>query len=99
MLVEYTGRLIDGKVFDRTDNEPLHIEVGSAIPGWNEGIQKVGKGGRLKLYIPPALGYGDEDSSGVISSIPANSVLIYDIRLLDVHEGSRDKGASSTEGK
>ena len=80
VLVDYTGRLFNGTVFDKTYNEPLHIEVGSVIPGWNEGIQKINKGGRLKLYIPPALAYRDVATSG----IPPNSTLIFEIELLEV---------------
>jgi len=86
VLVNYTGRLVDGTVFDKTYNEPLHIEVGSVIPGWNEGIQKINKGGRLKLYIPPEIGYGDENRSGVVAPIPADSTLIYDIEVLDIQD-------------
>jgi FKBP-type peptidyl-prolyl cis-trans isomerase len=84
VLVDYTGWLVNGTVFDKTYNEPLHIEVGSVIPGWNEGIQKINQGGKLKLYIPPDRGYGDEDRSGVVAPIPANSTLIYEIELLDI---------------
>jgi len=83
-IADYTGRLVDGRVFDRTDNEPLHMQIGLLMPGLNEGLQKINKGGELKLYAPPALGYGDEDSSSVISSVPADSVLIYDIKLLEI---------------
>src|SRR4029077_19683553 len=92
VLVDYTGRLANGTVFDQTYNEPLHIEVGSVIPGWNEGIQKIGKGGRIKLYIPPSLGYGDEDSSGVVAPIPADSTLIYEIDLLNIEDAPKESG-------
>lgn len=88
VVVDYTARLMDGTVFDQTYNEPLHVEVGSVIAGWNEGIQKINKGGRIKLYIPPSIGYGDEDVSGVVSRIPASSLLIYEIELLDIQEQS-----------
>ncbi len=84
VIVTYTGKLSDGTVFDRTDNEPLHIEVGSVVAGWNEGIQKINTGGRIRLYIPPHLGYGEEDTSGVLTRIPANSTLIYEISLLAI---------------
>jgi FKBP-type peptidyl-prolyl cis-trans isomerase len=96
VVVEYTGRLLDGTVFDRTDNEPLHIQVGLVVPGWNEGIQHVAKGGRIKLYIPPSIGYGDENCSGVISSVPGGSVLLYDIRLLDIQDASTDTPPPAT---
>jgi peptidylprolyl isomerase len=95
VLVDYTARLINGTVFDKTYNEPLHIQVGSVIPGWNEGIQKINKGGKIKLYVSPSLGYGDEDSSGVVAPIPANSTLIYDIELLDIQDAPEDTTAPS----
>jgi FKBP-type peptidyl-prolyl cis-trans isomerase len=84
--VDYSARLVDGTLFDQTYNEPLHIGVGSIIPGWNEGIQKISAGGRIKLYIPPSLGYGDEDMSGVVAPIPGGSTLIYDIQLLEIQD-------------
>jgi FKBP-type peptidyl-prolyl cis-trans isomerase len=86
VLVDYTGRLLDGTIFDQTYNEPLHIQVGLVIAGWNEGIQKINRGGKIRLYVPPSLGYGDEDHSGVVTRIPANSTLIYDITLLEIQD-------------
>jgi FKBP-type peptidyl-prolyl cis-trans isomerase len=82
--VNYVGRFIDGKIFDRTDPSlgPLDIKVGTVFPGWNEGIQKIGKGGTIKLYIPPSLGCGEDTAGG----IPPNSTLIYEIELLDIHD-------------
>jgi FKBP-type peptidyl-prolyl cis-trans isomerase len=84
VIVDYTGRLVDGTVFDRTDNEPLHIEIGLAIRGLNEGLQKINQGGRIKLYLPPDLGFGDMAASGGVTGIPAYSTLIYEIGLLDI---------------
>ena len=89
VLVDHTARLLDGTIFDRTDNEPLHIEVGSVIPGWNEGIQKVNKGGRIRLFLPPSLAYGEENASGVISSIPGGSAVIYEINLLEIEDAPK----------
>lgn len=86
VLVDYTGRLIDGAVFDRTDNEPLNVEVGSVIRGWNEGIQRIAKGGKIKLYIPPELGYKETSMSGHLGPIPPGSTLIYEIELLDIKD-------------
>ncbi|HXS68924.1 MAG TPA: FKBP-type peptidyl-prolyl cis-trans isomerase [Candidatus Polarisedimenticolia bacterium] len=80
VLVNYVGHLIDGSVFDKTMDEPLHVKVGSVIAGWNEGIQKIGKGGKIRLYIPPSLGYGEESVSG----IPAGSALIFEVELVDI---------------
>jgi FKBP-type peptidyl-prolyl cis-trans isomerase/Tfp pilus assembly protein PilF len=82
--VNYVGQLISGKIFDRTDPTlgPLDIKVGTVIPGWNEGIQKIGKGGKIKLYIPPELGYGEVATGG----IPPEAPLIFEIELLDIRE-------------
>jgi FKBP-type peptidyl-prolyl cis-trans isomerase len=82
VLVNYTARALGGNVFDQTANEPLHVEVGRVIRGWNEGIQKIGAGGQVKLYIPPSLAYG----SDAVSGIPAYSTLIYDIELLRIED-------------
>ena len=87
VIVEYTGRLGDGTVFDRTDNEPLHIQIGLVNAGLNEGLQLIGRGGHIKLYVPPELGYGSENASGVIGPIPADSTLLYDLRLLGIEPG------------
>ncbi len=80
--VNYVGRLMDGTVFDRTDPTlgPLDIKIGTVIPGWSEGVQQIGKGGTIKLYIPPSLGYGDVATGG----IPPDSTLIFEIELLDI---------------
>ncbi len=86
VLVDYVGRLIDGSVFDRTDNEPLNVEVGSVIRGWNEGIQLINRGGKIRLYIPPELGYKEQAISGHSGPIPAGSTLIYEIELLDIRD-------------
>jgi FKBP-type peptidyl-prolyl cis-trans isomerase len=82
--VNYVGRLLDGTVFDRTDPSlgPLDIKIGTVIPGWNEGVQQIGKGGRIKLYVPPSLGYGDVATGG----IPPYSTLIFEIELLDIKD-------------
>jgi len=80
VLVNYVASTLDGHVFDQTAHEPLHVDVGSVMPGWNEGIQKIGVGGKIRLYIPPSLGYGGDAVSGV----PADSTLIYDIELAGI---------------
>ncbi len=82
--VNYVGSLVDGRVFDRTDPAlgPLDIKLSGVIPGWSEGIQKIGKGGKIKLYLPPTLGYGSVATGG----IPADSALIFEIELLEIAE-------------
>jgi len=80
--VNYIGHLLDGKIFDRTDPSlgPLDIDPNGVMAGWREGIQKINRGGKIRLYIPPALGYGDTVTSG----IPPWSTLIFEIELLDL---------------
>lgn len=95
VLVNYTGQTLNGHVFDQTVNEPLHVEIGRVIPGWSEGIQKISIGGKIKLYIPPWLGYGGD----AVSGIPANSTLIYDIELLDIQKKSSDSDTAATGEK
>ena len=80
--VHYTGTLIDGTVFDSSvqRNEPAEFQLDQVIPGWTEGLQKVNKGGKIKLYVPPQLAYGD-DARG---NIPPSATLTFEIELLDI---------------
>ena len=82
MKVHYTGTLVDGKVFDSSvqRGEPAEFPLSGVIPGWTEGIQKINKGGKIKLYVPPQLGYGDEGNQG----IPPSATLIFDVELLEI---------------
>jgi FKBP-type peptidyl-prolyl cis-trans isomerase len=83
--VYYKGTLIDGTVFDantrENEGEPIEIPLYGVIPGWSEGVQLIGIGGRIKLFIPPDLGYGSEDAG---DTIPANSVLIFEVELVSI---------------
>ncbi|MEO5957853.1 MAG: FKBP-type peptidyl-prolyl cis-trans isomerase, partial [Opitutaceae bacterium] len=55
----YTGKLLDGSTFDSSaGREPLTLPLTQVIPGWTEGLQKIGKGGKIKLHVPSALAYG-----------------------------------------
>jgi FKBP-type peptidyl-prolyl cis-trans isomerase len=80
--VNYTGTLIDGNVFDSSERQgkPVEFQLDKVIPGWTEGLQKIGKGGKIKLYVPPSLGYGDDGRPG----IPPGSVLVFDVELVDI---------------
>ncbi len=80
--VHYTGTLLDGSVFDSSvqRGEPAEFALKEVIPGWTEGIQKVNKGGKIKLYVPSQLAYGDDGRPG----IPPGSTLIFDVELLDI---------------
>lgn len=85
VTIHYTGTLVDGTVFDSSvqRGEPAEVPLDRVIPGWTEGIQQVGKGGRIRLYVPPRLAYGNDGAPG----IPPASTLIFEIELLDVREG------------
>jgi FKBP-type peptidyl-prolyl cis-trans isomerase len=91
--VNYTGALIDGTVFDSSVNsgQPAEFPLSGVIPGWTEGIQKINKGGKIKLYVPPTLGYGDEGRTG----IPPGSTLIFDVELLDINPAPPPSAAPS----
>lgn len=86
VTVHYTGFLTSGKIFDSSveRDEPFkfRLKLQPVIPGWEEGIRLLGKGGKAKLIIPPALGYG----SVPVGSIPPNSTLIFDVEVLDVEK-------------
>lgn len=77
---EYTGYLLNGNQFDGTSaGKPISFPLSQVIKGWQEGIPKYKKGGKGKLIIPSELGYG---SRGV-GTIPPNSVLVFDVYLVD----------------
>lgn len=80
--VHYTGSLVDGTVFDSSvqRGEPVEFELDQVIPGWTEGLQLIGKGGKMKLYVPAKLAYGDEGRPG----IPPGSTLVFEVELLDI---------------
>lgn len=83
VTVSYVGKLINGFVFDQQTD--ALFTLGGLIPGWKQGLPLISKGGEIKLYIPPSLGYGPESqyANGVVV-IPANSILIFDINLVNV---------------
>jgi len=82
VVVHYTGKLLDGSVFDSSvpRGEPSSFQLNQVIPGWTQGLQKISVGGTIKLYIPADLAYGDAGRPG----IPPASTLIFDIELLEV---------------
>lgn len=83
VTVHYTGRLTDGEVFDdsRRRGEPATFVLDQVIPGWTEGMQLIGEGGRIELAIPARLAYGAQGRHPVI---PPHSVLLFEVELIDV---------------
>lgn len=83
--VGYTGKLTNGNTFDQ--QQLISFDLGRVIEGWKKGLQLIQKGGRIRLYIPPSLGYGSvdvKDNNGTVV-IPANSVLIFDVEMFEVN--------------
>lgn len=84
--VKYQGKLLDGTVFDETaaDADAVHFTLNRVVRGWAEGLQLIGEGGEIELYIPAALGYGDNGSHG----IEPGSTLIFNVSLEKVGKKS-----------
>ena len=82
VLVRYKGSLLNGTVFDEVpaSEEPIRLTLDRVIPGWTEGLQLIGEGGKAVLYIPSELGYGSRGSG----SIEPNSTLVFDVELVKV---------------
>jgi FKBP-type peptidyl-prolyl cis-trans isomerase len=83
VVCHYTGWLTDGTKFDssRDRGESISFPLNGVIKGWQEGLLTMKVGGRRKLTIPAALGYG---ANGAGETIPPNAVLVFDVELLDV---------------
>lgn len=89
VVVKYKGALIDGTVFDQTkEGDTAKFPLNGVIPGFKEGLQKIGKGGIIKLYIPAQLGYGSQQIPG----IPAGSTLVFDVEMVDVADAPVPEG-------
>ena len=81
VAVNYEGKLTNGTTFDKTSaGQPATFNLGNLIPGFRNGTLQIKNGGKVRLYIPPSLGYGSQQSG----SIPGNSILIFTIELVGV---------------
>lgn len=87
IAAKYTGRFTNGTIFDSTAaGSTASFELGRVIVGWQKGIPLLNKGGKITLYIPPSLGYGPQDVKDPQGKIiiPGNSILIFDIEVVDI---------------
>ncbi len=78
----YKGMFLDGTVFDSSyeRDEPSDFVLSDVIPAWTQGVPLIGEGGKVKLYVPSKLGYGDQGTPG----IPPASTLIFEVELVEI---------------
>lgn len=90
VTVEYTGKLLDGQVFDSTEKsgKPVTFRVDQVIPGWTEALQMMNEGSRWEVTIPASLAYGEK---GVGGPIGPNETLIFEINLVKVEKAKAPK--------
>ncbi|MDB5020823.1 MAG: hypothetical protein JWQ28_1950 [Pedobacter sp.] len=74
---KYTGRLLNGTVFDSSTDGTFSQPLGGLIPGWQKVVPKIRKGGKLRMFIPSGLGYGSTASE----KVPSNSILDFDLEV------------------
>jgi len=104
--VLYVGKLPDGTVFDSSaahDNQPLTFTLGAQglIPGFQIGVNGMKEGGERLMAIPPALGYGTQDVKDAAGKIviPANSTIVFDVKLVKVTAAAAAAPATGTTKK
>ncbi len=92
VLVNYTGKLLDGTVFDASERHggPATFGVGQVIEGWNEALQLMKEGDKWRLYIPSDLAYGENGPP----NIGPNQILIFDVELVKVSPQGAEAGPS-----
>ncbi len=83
VTVHYTGRLLNGQVFDSSVSrgEPATFPLNRVIPGWTEGVQLMKEGAKYTFFIPSDLAYGPQ---GIPNAIPPHSTLIFEVELIKV---------------
>jgi FKBP-type peptidyl-prolyl cis-trans isomerase FkpA len=92
--VHYTGTLVDGTEFDSSkERGPAQFPLNQVIKGWTEGVQLMSVGSKFKFTIPAELAYGERD----MGTIPANSVLVFDVELLGIGEEAPAEEAPAAE--
>ncbi len=83
VTVEYTGKLIDGTVFDSTEKagKPATFKVSQVIPGWTEALQLMPAGSTWEIFVPAELAYGARNVGGPIGP---NETLVFNVHLISV---------------
>lgn len=94
--VNYVGSFIDGKEFDKSP-EAVELSVTGVVPGMTEGLQLVGEGGKIRLYIPGNLGYAANPPAG--SNIKPGAMLIFDVEVVSVIPGRKPPAFDPTKMK
>lgn len=79
-LIQYTGTLRDGSVFDAS-KQPTPLPVAGSVPGFSEGLKLMRKGAKYRLWLKPELAYGANSPDP--AKLPPNSLLIFDVELID----------------
>ena len=85
VTAHYTLTSVDGEVLETsTDSEPVTFPLTGVIPGWVEGIQLIDEGGKIMLYVPSELAYGENGPTG------ANETLVFEVELIEVKHASEE---------
>lgn len=99
VTVEYTGKLLNGEVFDSTEKsgKPVSFKLTQVIPGWTEALQLMPAGSTWEVYIPANLAYGSRNVGGMIGP---NETLIFNVHLIDVKkDGANNMQQQQAEKK
>ena len=81
VTIHYKGYLVDGKVFDQTQGQPVTFGLSQLIKAWQVTIPMIGRGGHIKLFAPPAMAYGQSPPPG--TGITDKTILVFDVALVD----------------
>jgi FKBP-type peptidyl-prolyl cis-trans isomerase FkpA len=86
VIVNYTGTLADGTVFDSSyeRGQPVEFPLNMVIPAWTEGMQLMSVGSKYRLYVPSNLGYGPQGAGN--GQIPPYASLIFEVELLEIRD-------------
>ena len=95
VFVQYKGTLLDGTVFDESDatKDPVRFTLNRVIKGWTEGLQYIGEGGKIQLFVPDSLAYGARKTG----NIGPNSTLLFDIELVKVGKVPAEEAADAAK--